>query len=423
MSALQSAKANGREHATQLDANDPLKSFRKEFLLPTKIGSGPQPKRTSERIASHLSAWATKGVLGHFTELEDSDLPPFLHVDDAAAKLMAPLVGAEASEVAVMETLTANLHLLMASFYRPNQEKYKIIIEGKAFPSDHYAVESQIRHHGFDPKEAMVLIEPEDPSVATISTSHILSVIDKHASTTALVLLPGIQYYTGQYLDIKAITAHAHGHGILIGWDLAHAVGNVDLRLTEWDVDFAAWCNYKYVNSGPGAIGGLFVNSRHGQVGNPSALALTAVIASLEIFALTDMATIRAKSMAMTRYLEDLLLCPPSANSHYKKHLPYQIITPSNQEERGAQLSVRLEPGLLEGVMRFLEDAGVIVDERRPDVIRVAPAPLFNTFNEVWDFVNVFTSACLAAQAGTVHGSQESAALEAQDQKGWAEIK
>ena len=135
------------------------------------------------------------------------------------------------------------------------------------------------------------------------------------------------------------------------------------------------------------------------------------------------MATIRAKSMAMTRYLEGLLLCPPSANSHYKKHLPYQIITPSNEEERGAQLSVRLEPGLLEGVMRFLEDAGVIVDERRPDVIRVAPAPLFNTFNEVWDFVNVFTSACLAAQAGTVHGSQESAALEAQDQKGWAEIK
>lgn len=407
-------------------------------------------------------------MLGHFTEHEDSDLPPFLHIDDAAAKLMAPLVGANTSEVAVMETLTANLHLLMASFYRPNQEKYKIIIEGKAFPSDHYAVESQIRHHNFDPKQAMVLIEPEDPTAATISTTHVLSVIDKHASTTALILLPGIQYYTGQYLDIKAITAHAHKHGIIIGWDLAHAVGNVDLRLTEWDVDFAAWCNYKYVNSGPGAIGGLFVNSRHGQVdvsatkngadgfrdrlcgwwggdkamrfamgndfipipgaagwqvGNPSALALTAVIASLEIFALTDMATIRAKSKAMTAYLEDLLLHPPSANSDYKKHLPYQIITPSNQEERGAQLSVRLEPGLLEGVMRFLEDAGVIVDERRPDVIRVAPAPLFNTFNEVWDFVTIFTSACSEAQAGTVHGSQEAAALKGRDQTGWAEIK
>ncbi|KAF6233755.1 hypothetical protein HO173_007967 [Letharia columbiana] len=464
MSATQPAKLNGREHAVQLDAKDPLKSFRGEFLIPTKIESasnsddgnrpciyfcgnslGPQPKRTSKRIASHLSAWATKGVLGHFTEHEDSDLPPFLHADDAAAKLMAPLVGANTSEVAVMETLTANLHLLMASFYRPNQEKYKIIIEGKAFPSDHYAVESQIRHHNFDPKQAMVLIEPEDPTAATISTTHVLSVIDKHASTTALILLPGIQYYTGQYLDIKAITAHAHKHGIIIGWDLAHAVGNVDLRLTEWDVDFAAWCNYKYVNSGPGAIGGLFIVRMVGgdkamrfamgsdfipipgaagwQVGNPSALALTAVIASLEIFALTDMATIRAKSKTMTAYLEDLLLHPPSANSHYKKHLPYQIITPSNQEERGAQLSVRLEPGLLEGVMRFLEDAGVIVDERRPDVIRVAPAPLFNTFNEVWDFVTIFTSACSEAQAGRVHGSQEAAALKGRDQTGWAEIK
>ena len=159
------------------------------------------------------------------------------------------------------------------------------------------------------------------------------------------------------------------------------------------------------------------------QVGNPSALALTAVIASLEIFALTNMATIRAKSMAMTAYLENLLLNPPSGNSKYKKHLPYEIITPSNPEERGAQLSVRLEPGLLESVLTFLENAGVIVDERRPDVIRVAPAPLFNTFTEVWDFVNIFTSACLDAQAGVVHGNQEAAALKGQDQKGWVQIK
>ncbi|CAD6566418.1 MAG: Kynureninase (L-kynurenine hydrolase) [Alectoria sarmentosa] len=445
MSAPQSAKVREREHAIQLDVNDPLKGFRKEFLIPTKAqleslsnsddGSEPciyfcgnslglQPRRTAQRIASHLSAWATKGVLGHFTEHEVSNLPPFLHVDDAAAKLMAPLVGAETNEVAIMETLTANLHLLMSSFYTPTKEKYKIIIEGKAFPSDHFAVESQIRHRGFDPEQAMVLIEPDRLELATISTSHVLSVIDKHASTTALILLPGIQYYTGQYLDIKTITAHAHRHGILIGWDLAHAVGNVDLRLREWDVDFAAWCNYKYVNSGPGAIDFVPIRGAAGwQVGNPSALALTAVIASLEIFALTDMATIRAKSVAMTACLEDLLLHPLSANRSYKKSLPYQIITPSDPEERGAQLSVRVEPGLLEGVMRLLEDAGIVVDERRPDVIRVAPAPLYNTFQEVWDFANIFTWACLEAQAGTVHGSQEAAALKGQDQKGWAEIK
>lgn len=197
---------------------------------------------------------------------------------------MAPLVGALPAEVVVMETLTANLHLMMASFYRPTKDRYKIVLEGKAFPSDHvsisklllfrhsltsflqYAVESQIRHHGYDPKKAVVLIKPDDPESATISTSHILSIIEEHASSTAMILLPGVQYYTGQYLDIKRITAQAHSLSILIGWDLAHAVGNVDLHLSEWNVDFGAWCNYKYVNSGPGAIGGLFVNSRHSDV-------------------------------------------------------------------------------------------------------------------------------------------------------------
>lgn len=181
-----------------------------------------------------------------------------------------------------METLSANLHLMMASFYRPTKEKYKIIIEGKAFPSDHvsriyrpvslllnhaqYAVESQIQHHNLEPEDALIAIEPADSTQATLTTSHILSIIDKHASTTALVLLPGVQYYTGQYLDILTITAHAHSHGITIGWDLAHAVGNVELRLHDWNVDFAVWCSYKYLNCGPGAIAGLFVHEKHGQV-------------------------------------------------------------------------------------------------------------------------------------------------------------
>jgi len=281
----------GRGHAVQLDNDDPLKDLRFKFIIPSKgdlkaqsLATNPkfedseaasiylcgnslgvQPRCTADRIASHLSAWAKKGVYGHFTEHEDSNLPGFLHIDDTAAKLMAPVVGALPGEVAVMETLTANLHLMMASFYRPTKEKYKVILEGKAFPSDHYAVESQIKQHGLDVKEAMVLIEPADPHSPTISTSHILSVIDKHASTTALILLPGIQYYTGQYLDIKQITARAHSHSTLIGWDLAHAVGNVELLLHDWDVDFAVWCNYKYLNSGPGAVGGLFVHSKHGE--------------------------------------------------------------------------------------------------------------------------------------------------------------
>ena len=248
---------------------------------------GLQPRRTSQRISSHLLAWASKGVLGHFTEHDDSPLPPFLDIDDTAAEFMAPIVGAKKSEVAVMETLTANLHLLMASFYQPTKERYKIVMEGKAFPSDHvgtspifqlyeysisdrlltqYAVESQIHHHNLDPKDAMILIEPPDSELATVTTSHVLSVIDEHASSTALILLPGIQYYSGQYFDIQTITAHAHSHGIIIGWDLAHAVGNVDVQLHDWNVDFAAWCNYKYVNSGPGAIAALFVHEEHGKV-------------------------------------------------------------------------------------------------------------------------------------------------------------
>lgn len=225
-------------------------------------------------------------MYGHFAEVEDSPLPPFLHVDEVAAEQMSDIVGARPDEVAIMETLTANLHLMMASFYRPDAKKYKIILEGKAFPSDHvrrltdsvsmqalilldrpqYAVDSQIRHHNLDPASAMILLQPPSTSSPLLTTAHVLSVIDEHADSTALILLPGVQYYTGQYLDIPTITAHAHSHAICIGWDLAHAVGNVPLSLHDWDVDFAAWCNYKYINAGPGAIAGLFVHEKHGRV-------------------------------------------------------------------------------------------------------------------------------------------------------------
>lgn len=226
---------------------------------------GLQPRRAAKYIDVFLKQWSTKAVTGHFVEHSDSPLAPFLHIDDAAAKLMAPVVGALESEVAVMGTLTANLHFMMASFYLPTKQKWKVIFEGRAFPSDHYAIESQIASHGFDPKEGMITIEPEG-SEAILTTEQILRVIDQHAADTALVLLPGIQFYTGQYFDIPTITKHAHSKGIFIGWDCAHAAGNVDLKLHDWDVDFAVWCNYKYINSGPGAMAGIFVHEKHGKV-------------------------------------------------------------------------------------------------------------------------------------------------------------
>ncbi|KAL9634937.1 MAG: hypothetical protein Q9164_003783 [Protoblastenia rupestris] len=481
-----------RDHAIQLDDEDPLKHLRSEFIIPTRgdlkaktlaakpsdessyeactylCGNslGLQPRRTADKVAAHLNAWAKKGVLGHFTEHEDSNLAGFLHVDDQAAKLMTPVVGALPEEVAIMETLTANLHLMMASFYRPTKEKYKIILEGKAFPSDHYAVESQVTYHGFDPTEAMICIDPEDPATSTLSTAHILAAIDIHASRTALILLPGIQYYTGQYLDIETITAHAHSKGIVIGWDLAHAVGNVELSLHDWDVDFAAWCNYKYMNSGPGTVAGLFVHEKHGkvdlsalvsgkkayrprfagwwggdkairfemdkhfvpipgaqgfQVGNPSALAISALIASLEVFQLTSMSALRQKSLALTGYLEQQLL-----DSHCTgdgKKCPYQIITPSDPARRGAQLSIRLTPGLLDKVLSELEHSSVVVDERKPDVVRVAPAPLYNTFLDVWSFADVFTHACMNAQEENTSNEQEVVGLRGREEKGWSQIK
>jgi kynureninase len=280
----------------------------------------------------------------------------------------------------------------------------------------------------------MVTIEPPSPKHPVLTTSHILSVIDEHASTTALLLLPGIQFYTGQLLDIPTITAHAHSHGIFMIWDLAHAVGNVELKLHEWECDAAAWCTYKYLNAGPGAIGGLFVHERnsnvragisqlHGEVSsftnrlsgwwgsdkqsrfamtnnftpipgaagfqlsNPSVLDITSLCASLEVFAMTDMASLRAKSVGLTGYLEFLL------QSLVIQTSTFEILTPRDPAQRGAQLSLKLKEGLLDSVMGELERRAVVVDERRPDVIRVAPAPLYNTFTDVHDFVKIFKDA------------------------------
>ncbi|KAF4306766.1 Aminotransferase class V/Cysteine desulfurase [Botryosphaeria dothidea] len=476
-----------KDFADALDAQDPLRNLREEFIIPTRAGLkrkrlgtdagaievpeainallpeneltypctylcgnslGLQPRRTQDYIRKYLDTWANKGVYGHFQPLEDAVSRPWVDIDEDAKVETAKIVGAEPDEVAVMQTLTANLHLLMASFYRPTKERYKIIIEGKAFPSDHYAVQSQLHHHNQHPSTALVELNPPDPTTPYLPTSYILSVIDEHASTTALLLLPGIQYYSGQFLDIPTITAHAQSRGITVGWDLAHAVGNVPLSLHAWNVDFAAWCNYKYLNSGPGGIGGAFVHARHTrvsapsasdtspgslgyrprlsgwwghdkssrfrmesafvpmpgaagfQLSNPSVLDTTALLASLSVFARTSMRDLRAKSLRLTAYLEHLLF-----GGEEKR--PYSLITPRSPEERGAQLSVLLEPGLLDAVMRELEEQGVVVDERRPDVVRVAPAPLYNGFGDVWRFVKVFKEACRKAVAEAGVGGRE----------------
>ncbi|KAL2260279.1 hypothetical protein VTK26DRAFT_5750 [Humicola hyalothermophila] len=478
--------ADAKERARALDRDDALAFTRNEFNIPTKaqIAStrlpnpaskeaesgdeateksiylcgnslGLQPKRTSTRISQYLATWATQGVQGHFKPLEDSPLPTWLDVDARAAQLIAPIVGASESEVAVMQTLTANLHLLMSAFYRPDiNGRHKIILESKAFPSDHFAVESQIRHHGLSPSTSMVLLSSSTSPDNILTTSEILSAISEHASTTALLLLPGIQYYTGQLLDIPTITAFARARGVFVLWDLAHAVGNVPLALHDWGVDAAAWCSYKYLNGGPGCIGGLFVHERRGavapsppadkddrppqeeeeeeeeaeeypnrlagwwgndkatrfrmhtrfrpvsgaagfQLSNPSVLDITSLCASLEVFEMAGgVGRLRDKSVRLTGFLEELLV---SAIPAAEREL-FRIITPREPEQRGAQLSLLLREGLLEAVMAELEKRSVVVDERRPDVIRVAPAPLYNSFEDCVGFVQAFAEALKVAR-------------------------
>lgn len=315
----------------------------------------------------------------------------------------------------------------------------------------------------------MILIEPPSQDSPVLPTEYILSVIDKHASETALLLLPGIQFYTGQYFDMPTITRHAKSKGIIVGWDLAHAAGNVPTQLHNWDIDFAVWCTYKYLNCGPGAIGGAFVHEKHGRIGtdrpleggryeyrprlsgwwgsskssrfamdnrfhpipgaggfqlsNPSVADTTAVRASLDVFKQTSMAELRAKSLLLTKYLQDLLDAV-AAQQADERRACFTIITPRNAEARGAQLSVRLSEGLLEGVMASLEEEGVVVDERRPDVIRIAPAPLYNAFSDVLRFVEVFKAACQSQRNGNGNEKGENVMVNGgQGEKGWSEVK
>lgn len=401
--------------ARSLDHRDPLRRCRKLFIRPRGIyfvgnSLGLQPRHTIDSLKKELRDWARLGVHGHLKARR-----PWMKYHVLAKKTLARLCGASNQEVIAMNHLTVNLHLMIASFYTPGPLRYKVLVERGAFPSDLYAVESQIRFHGFDPREALVEVAPgkgED----LLHQADIIRAINEHGDQLALVLFPGIQYYTGQRFDIATITKEAHRVGALAGFDLAHAIGNVPLHLHNDQVDFAVWCSYKYLNSGPGGVGGAFVHERHHldkerprlagwwghdenerflmkkgfkpmadvdgwQVSNQDVLSGAAHLAALEPFQKVAIKALRRKSLLLTGYLEFLL---------GRSHPAYHIITPADPQERGCQLSIYMNRDGKK-VFNGLARAGIIADWREPDVIRVAPVPLYNTFEEVYRFAVVFT--------------------------------
>jgi kynureninase len=405
--------------ARELDATDPLRAFRDQFYIPrTEDGQeqvylvgnslGLQPKLTAEYVVQELEAWRTLGVRGHF-----SGAHPWMPYHEFLTEPMARIVGGLPAEVVVMNSLTTNLHLMLASFFRPRGRRTKILIESGAFPSDHIAVESQLRWHGLTPQEHLLVGSP-GPGAACLSMDHWCELIERHREELAVILLPGVQYYTGQVFDFARLTKLAHEHGIIVGFDLAHAAGNLELKLHEWDVDFAVWCTYKYLNSGPGSVGGCFVHQRHSsntelvrlagwwghdkttrflmrpefnpiptaegwQLSNPPILSLAAIRASLEVFDRAGgMAPLVAKSRRLTGWF-DMLVQANLGDS-------LEILTPA---ERGCQLSLRSRDPRLPGkiVKQRLDAAGFETDWREPDVIRAAPVPLYNRFSDVAAFV------------------------------------
>ena len=405
----------GLEHACDLDARDPLPTLRARFHVPPHGGGeaayfagnslGLQPRIVRERLGEELDDWARLGVEGHGEARR-----PWLPYHELLREPAARLVGAQPREVVVMNSLTVNLHLMMVSFYRPTPQRHRIVIEDGAFPSDSYAVRSQASFHGYDPDEAVVRVRPREGEAA-LRTEDVADLLAREGESVALVLLGAVNFYSGEFLDIPAITRAGQEAGAFVGWDLAHAAGNVELRLHDWGVDWAAWCSYKYLNAGPGALAGAFVHERHladrslpkfagwwstdpatrfrmaptvdpvdsadsWQLSNPPILAMAPVLASLEMFDEVGMGALRAKSIRLTGYLEQLL---------DRIDGPFAIITPRDPQRRGAQLSVRLhgiEAGEVSGLLRH--EHGVYADARQPDVIRFAPAPMYCTFEDCW---------------------------------------
>lgn len=411
---------NTLSHAHSLDASDELRSYRDRFHMPKQKNGDPfvylcgnslglQPKNIEANIQQELVDWQNLGVEGHFHAKN-----PWMPYHAFLTEAMAKVVGAKPIEVVVMNTLTVNLHLMMVSFYQPKGARNKILIESDAFPSDKYAVESQIRFHGLDPQECLIELKPRDGEYC-LREEDIIEVIETQGQDIALVLLGNTNYYTGQYFDMKTISAHAHAQGCMVGFDCAHGAGNVPLNLHDSGCDFAVWCNYKYLNSGPGSLGGAFVHERHAyskdlprlegwwghdqstrfkmryafspmpgveawQLSNPPILSMVAVWSSLQIFEEVGMTRLRKKAIALTDYLESLV---KSLGDDV-----INIITPSDSSHRGSQLSIQVN-NADKALFDKITEAGVIADWREPDVIRVAPTAMYNSYEDVYRFYEI----------------------------------
>lgn len=409
---------NTLEFAKNLDENDPLKSFRDKFFIPIINGKesiyftgnslGLQAKTTQDYVLNELEDWASFGVEGHFHARQ-----PWFSYHEMFPQLLTKIVGALPEEIVVMNQLTVNLHLLMASFYQPTKERFKIICEAKAFPSDQYALETQARFHGLNPEKAIIEVAPREGEYI-IRTEDILATIKKHASETALIIFGGVNYYSGQVFDMKTITQAAHEAGAYCGFDLAHAAGNIELHLHDWDVDFACWCSYKYLNSGPGGVAGAFINKKHTgnkklqrlagwwghdketrfkmekgfnpiataegwQLSNAPVLSMAAHKAALDIFEEAGIENLITKGQKLSDYL--IFIIDELNQSSEKKLI--EIITPRN--EKGCQVSLlMMERG--KDVFDALKQNGILADWREPNVIRIAPVPLYNSFEDVWKF-------------------------------------
>jgi kynureninase len=413
----------GEDFAIAMDERDPLKGFRERFLFPKLAGGdcvylcghslGLQPKTAAAYIEEELKDWADLGVEGHFHAKN-----PWMPYHRLLTEQTAELVGAKPLEVVVMNSLTVNLHLMMVSFYRPTRERHKIVVERGAFPSDQYAVKSQIHFHGFDPATSLIELTPR-PGESCLRHEDIASLIESAGDHIALIMLGGVNYATGQAFDMERITRLGHARGCVVGFDLAHAAGNLLLKLHDWGPDFAVWCSYKYLNGGPGCVAGCFVHARHArawdlprfagwwghdepsrfemgpeframsgadgwQLSNPSIVSLAVLRASMEVFREAGMERLRAKSVSLTSYLEFLLNHKASPN--------FSIITPHEKEGRGAQLSIRVSQNG-RALCQRLAQAGIVGDWREPDTFRVAPVPLYNSYQDVFRFVRRFAAA------------------------------
>ncbi|MDG1013945.1 MAG: kynureninase [Flavobacteriaceae bacterium] len=410
----------GIEYAKDQDLKDPLAHYRAKFHIPknqngeewlyfTGNSLGLQPKETKNCIQQELDDWANLGVEGHFEAKN-----PWMPYHEFLTETMAKIVGAKPIEVVIMNTLTTNLHLLMVSFYQPNELKYKILIESDAFPSDRYAVETQLKYHGHNPSESLIEWSPRKGETL-LNIVDLESILHKHGHEIALILIGGVNYYTGQYLDLKKICELGHKKGCKVGIDLAHGVGNIQPNLHQSGVDFAAWCTYKYMNSGPGSLGGVFVHERYAhdqtlkrfagwwsqnkktrfdmrqplditpgaegwQLSNPPILSMAAIKASLALFSEVGMPSLTKKSKQLTGYLEYLILKLNNKN--------ISIITPKDPKQRGCQLSIQVK-NANKSLHTKLTEAHVITDWRTPDVIRCAPVPFYNSFEDVFKMVEI----------------------------------